>query len=149
MVWRKEIQCCLDYYRLHVRVCNYLYFCYSQRVRPTIHDVITSKIKSYAREASKSNIDKVAKRTASDLSHSHGAVTRYQLPKQKKKNEASTLATQLVASPISPVMAPTGDAQHAASQLLGSIFECLVGILGKRSAQFLALSKLNPVIMYV
>ncbi|XP_044445679.1 exocyst complex component SEC8 [Triticum aestivum] len=26
-------------------------------------------------------------------------------------------------------MAPTGDAQHAASQLLGSIFECLVGIL--------------------
>uniref|UniRef100_N1R0S2 Exocyst complex component Sec8 n=1 Tax=Aegilops tauschii TaxID=37682 RepID=N1R0S2_AEGTA len=101
----------------------------SQRVRPTIHDVITSKIKSYAREASKSNIDKVAKRTASDLSHSHGAVTCYQLPKQKKKNEASTLATQLVASPISPVMAPTGDAQHAASQLLGSIFECLVGIL--------------------
>ncbi|XP_020178218.3 exocyst complex component SEC8 [Aegilops tauschii subsp. strangulata] len=100
-----------------------------QRVRPTIHDVITSKIKSYAREASKSNIDKVAKRTASDLSHSHGAVTCYQLPKQKKKNEASTLATQLVASPISPVMAPTGDAQHAASQLLGSIFECLVGIL--------------------
>ncbi|KAF7095788.1 hypothetical protein CFC21_097874 [Triticum aestivum] len=100
-----------------------------QRVRPTIHDVITSKIKSYAREASKSNIDKVAKRTASDVSHSHGAVTRYQLPKQKKKNEASTLATQLVASPISPVMAPTGDAQHAASQLLGSIFECLVGIL--------------------
>ncbi|VAI75148.1 unnamed protein product [Triticum turgidum subsp. durum] len=101
----------------------------NQRVRPTIHDVITSKIKSYAREASKSNIDKVAKRTASDVSHSHGAVTRYQLPKQKKKNEASTLATQLVASPISPVMAPTGDAQHAASQLLGSIFECLVGIL--------------------
>lgn len=135
--------------RLHVGVCNYLYFCYSQRVRPTIHDVITSNIKSYAREASKSNIDKVAKRTASDVSHSHGAVTRYQLPKQKKKNEASTLATQLVASPISPVMAPTGDAQHAASQLLGSIFECLVGILGKRSAQFVALSKLNPVIMYV
>lgn len=100
-----------------------------QRVRPTIHDVITSKIKSYAREPSKSNIDKVAKRTASVVSHSHGAVTRYQLPKQKKKNEASTLATQLVASPISPAMAPTGDAQHAASQLLGSIFECLVGIL--------------------
>lgn len=99
-----------------------------QRVRPTIHDVITSKIKAYAGEASKSNIDKVVNRTTSDVSNSHGPVARYQ-PKQKTKNTASVMATQLVASPISPAMAPTGDAQRAASQLLGSIFECLVDIL--------------------
>lgn len=106
----------------------------SQRVRPTIHDVITSKIKAYTGEASKCNIDKIARKTTSDVSHSHGPVTLYQLSKQKTKNGALAVATQLVASPISPAMAPTGDAQRAASQLLGSIFECLVDILGKCSA---------------
>jgi exocyst complex component 4 len=89
-----------------------------QRVRPTIHDVITSKIKAYTGEASKSNIDKIAR-----------PVTLYQLSKHKTKNGALAVATQLVSSPISPAMAPTGDAQWAASQLLGSIFECLVDIL--------------------
>ncbi|XP_047075512.1 exocyst complex component SEC8 isoform X2 [Lolium rigidum] len=100
-----------------------------QRVRPTIHDVITSKIKSYTGEASKSNIDKIGRETTSDVSHSHGPGTLYQLSKQKTKNGALAVATQLVCSPISPAMAPTGDAQQAASKLLGSIFECLVDIL--------------------
>jgi exocyst complex component 4 len=100
-----------------------------QRVRPTIHDVITSKIKSYTGEVSKSNIDKIGRETTSDVSHSHGPGTLYQLSKQKTKNGALAVATQLVCSPISPAMAPTGDAQQAASKLLGSIFECLVDIL--------------------
>ncbi|CAM0911352.1 unnamed protein product [Alopecurus aequalis] len=100
-----------------------------QRVRPTIHDVISSKIKAYTGEASKSSIDKIARKRTSDVSYSHGPVTLYQLSKQKTKNGALAMATQLVASPISPAMAPTGDAQCAASQLLGSIFECLVDIL--------------------
>ncbi|KAL6593296.1 hypothetical protein ACP70R_049049 [Stipagrostis hirtigluma subsp. patula] len=101
----------------------------SQRVRPTIHDVITSKIKNYCEEASKSSIDKSAQRTTSDASNLGGSIPRYQLLKQKTKNGASIMAGQLVVSPISPAMAPTGDAQRAASQLLGSIFECLVDIL--------------------
>ncbi|KAL6644216.1 hypothetical protein ACP70R_015824 [Stipagrostis hirtigluma subsp. patula] len=100
-----------------------------QRVRPTIHDVITSKIKNYCEEASKSSIDKSAQRTTSDASNLGGSIPRYQLLKQKTKNGASIMAGQLVVSPISPAMAPTGDAQRAASQLLGSIFECLVDIL--------------------
>ncbi|KAM0905384.1 hypothetical protein ACQ4PT_017410 [Festuca glaucescens] len=100
-----------------------------QRVRLTIHDVITSKIKAYTGEASKSNIDKIERETTSDVSHSHGPGTLYQLSKQKTKNGALAVATQLVCSPISPAMAPTGDAQWAASKLLGSIFECLVDIL--------------------
>ena len=51
--------------------------------------------------------------------------------KQKTKSGASVMAAQLVVSPISPAMAPTGDAQRAATQLLKSIFECLVEILGR------------------
>ncbi|KAJ1258183.1 hypothetical protein BS78_10G055500 [Paspalum vaginatum] len=99
-----------------------------QRVRPTIHDVITSKIKAYSEEDSKSSIDKAAKRT-SDVSHSNGPIPRFQMLKQKTKDGASLMAAQLIVSPISPAMAPTGDAQRAASQLLRSIFECLVDIL--------------------
>ncbi|KAF8675574.1 hypothetical protein HU200_047643 [Digitaria exilis] len=99
-----------------------------QRVRPTIHDVITSKIKAYSEEAAKSSTDKHAKRT-SDLSYSDGPIPRFQMLKQKTKNGASVMSAQLVVSPISPAMAPTGDAQRAASQLLRSIFECLLDIL--------------------
>jgi len=101
----------------------------SQRVRPTIHDVITSKIKAYTEEASKSSTDKAAKRN-SDGSHSDGPNPRFQMLKQKTKNGASVMAAQLVVSPISPAMAPAGDAQRAAGQLLRSIFECLLDILG-------------------
>ncbi|KAG8047011.1 hypothetical protein GUJ93_ZPchr0008g12671 [Zizania palustris] len=99
-----------------------------QRVRPTVHDVITSKIRAYSGEASKSNIDKAAKGT-SDVSHLNGHVPRYHLLKQKAENGVSLRTSQLVVSPIFPAMAPTGDAQRAVSQLLGAIFECLVDIL--------------------
>ncbi|KAG2578127.1 hypothetical protein PVAP13_6NG187000 [Panicum virgatum] len=99
-----------------------------QRVRPTIHDVITSKIKAYTEEASKSSTEKAAKRN-SDGSHSDGPNPRFQMLKQKTKNGASVMAAQLVVSPISPAMAPAGDAQRAAGQLLRSIFECLLDIL--------------------
>ncbi|KAL5229599.1 hypothetical protein ABZP36_028375 [Zizania latifolia] len=99
-----------------------------QRVRPTIHDVITSKIRACSEEASKSNIDKAAK-GISDVPHSNGHVPRYQLFKQKTKNGVSLMASQLVVSPISRAMAPSGDAQCAASQLLDAIFECLTDIL--------------------
>ncbi|GJN40169.1 hypothetical protein PR202_gb29348 [Eleusine coracana subsp. coracana] len=108
-----------------------------QRVRSTIHDVITSKIKSYDEEGSKSTIDKDAKRKSNVL-HLDGSI-RYQLHKQKAKNGASLLASQLVISPILPAMAPTGDSQCAVSQLLGSIFECLLDILGRYC--FLGLSE--------
>uniref|UniRef100_A0A0E0LTL8 Exocyst complex component Sec8 n=1 Tax=Oryza punctata TaxID=4537 RepID=A0A0E0LTL8_ORYPU len=107
---------------------KYLRTLVHQRVRPTIHDVITTKIRAYSEETSKSNINKAAKET-SDVSHSNGGVARYQLLKQKMKNGATLMASQLVVSPISPAMAPTGDAQCAASQLLSAIFECLVDIL--------------------
>jgi exocyst complex component 4 len=99
-------------------------------VRPTIHDIITSKIKAYSEDSSEYSIDKAIKRT-SNVSHSDGSTPGYQFHKQKMKNSASLLAPQLVVSPISPAMAPTGGSQRAASQLLGSIFECLVHILGR------------------
>uniref|UniRef100_A0A0E0EK63 Exocyst complex component Sec8 n=1 Tax=Oryza meridionalis TaxID=40149 RepID=A0A0E0EK63_9ORYZ len=85
-------------------------------------------IRAYSEETSKSSINKAANESC-DVSHSNGRVARYQLLKQKTKNGASLMASQLVVSPISPAMAPTGDAQCAASQLLSAIFECLVDIL--------------------
>uniref|UniRef100_A0A0E0ATV8 Exocyst complex component Sec8 n=1 Tax=Oryza glumipatula TaxID=40148 RepID=A0A0E0ATV8_9ORYZ len=85
-------------------------------------------IRAYSEETSKSNVNKAANEN-SDVSHSNGRAARYQLLKQKTKNGASLMASQLVVSPISPAMAPTGDAQCAASQLLSAIFECLVDIL--------------------
>ncbi|ONM60844.1 Exocyst complex component SEC8 [Zea mays] len=98
-----------------------------QRVRPTIHDVITSKIKACSEDASKSSMGKAAK--TNDVLHSNGPTPRFQMFTQKTKSGASVMAAQLVVSPISPTMAPTGDAQRAATQLLRSIFECLVEIL--------------------
>ncbi|PWZ13689.1 Exocyst complex component SEC8 [Zea mays] len=64
-----------------------------------------------------------------DVLHSNGPTPRFQMFTQKTKSGASVMAAQLVVSPISPTMAPTGDAQRAATQLLRSIFECLVEIL--------------------
>jgi exocyst complex component 4 len=66
-----------------------------------------------------------------DVLHSNGPTPRFQMFTQKTKSGASVMAAQLVVSPISPTMAPTGDAQRAATQLLRSIFECLVEILGR------------------
>lgn len=66
-----------------------------------------------------------------DVLHSNGPIPQFQMLKQKTKSGASVMAAQLVVSPISPAMAPTGDAQRAATQLLKSIFECLVEILGR------------------
>ncbi|ONM60850.1 Exocyst complex component SEC8 [Zea mays] len=109
---------------------SYLFFNFlteDQRVRPTIHDVITSKIKACSEDASKSSMGKAAK--TNDVLHSNGPTPRFQMFTQKTKSGASVMAAQLVVSPISPTMAPTGDAQRAATQLLRSIFECLVEIL--------------------
>lgn len=134
--------CCFDSYFNFQVVFNQQPFHDSQRVRPTIHDVITSKIKAYSEDAAKSSTDKHAKRT-SDVSHSDGPIPRFQTLKQNTKNGASVMSAQLVVSPISPAMAPTGDAQRAASQLLRSIFECLLDILGRCYVSFSLISYKN------
>ncbi|OAY69353.1 Exocyst complex component SEC8 [Ananas comosus] len=102
----------------------------TQRLRPTIHDIITSKIKAYSEQSSsRSRIGQASKTNNSDLYYSKGLLESYQLSKQKAKNGTSFLGTQLAISPISPAMTPMGTAQCAASELLSSVLESIVLIL--------------------
>ncbi|XP_020700999.1 exocyst complex component SEC8 isoform X1 [Dendrobium catenatum] len=100
-----------------------------QRLRPTIHKIITSKIKAYAaRTSSRSCVDPPGKTALSDL-FSKGTFGSYHIVKQKVKNGTTLLGTQLVAGPVSPTMTPVGTAQSAASELLSSIFDSITRIL--------------------
>ncbi|KAF9674910.1 hypothetical protein SADUNF_Sadunf10G0176500 [Salix dunnii] len=94
-----------------------------QRLRPTIHDTITSKIKSHSELAnsSRSTFDQSAQTRG--LHFVKGQLESYQLPKQKRQN-----GTLLAVSPVSPVMAPSGKAQAAAKELLDSILDTVVRI---------------------
>ncbi|MBA0872091.1 hypothetical protein Goshw_006548, partial [Gossypium schwendimanii] len=102
----------------------------SQRLRPTIHDIITSKIKAHAELAnsSRSGNDKATRIGNSSLHSINGQLGSYQLPKQKRQNGMSLAGTLLAVSPVSLVMAPTGKAQAAAKELLDSILESVVRI---------------------
>ena len=98
----------------------------SQRLRPTIHDTITSKIKSHSElvNSSRSAFDQSAQTRG--LHFVKGQLESYQLPKQKRQN-----GTLLAVSPVSPVMAPSGKAQAAAKELLDSILDTVVRIFGR------------------
>ncbi|KAJ6983418.1 exocyst complex component SEC8 isoform X2 [Populus alba x Populus x berolinensis] len=94
-----------------------------QRLRPTIHDIITSKIKSHSElvNSSRSSINQSAQTRG--LHFVKGQLESYKLPKQKRQN-----GTLLAVSPVSPVMAPTGKAQAAAKELLDSILDTVIRI---------------------
>ncbi|KAF2325717.1 hypothetical protein GH714_033971 [Hevea brasiliensis] len=101
-----------------------------QRLRPTIHDIITSKIKAHAElvNSSKSGTCQAAQTATTGLHFLKGQLESYQLPKQKLQNGISVAATLLSVSPVSPVMAPAGKAQAAAKDLLDSILDTVVRI---------------------
>ncbi|XP_022765454.1 exocyst complex component SEC8-like [Durio zibethinus] len=101
-----------------------------QRLRPTIHEIITSKIKAHAEfiNSSRSGIDKATRTGTSNLHFIKGQLESYQLPKQKRQNGIALAGTLLAVSPVSPVMAPTGKAQAAAKELLDSILDSVVRI---------------------
>ncbi|XP_050387688.1 exocyst complex component SEC8 [Argentina anserina] len=101
-----------------------------QRLRPTLHDIITSKIKSHAElvNSSRSGIGQAARTAASGLHSMKGQLESYQLPKQKRQNGISLAGTLLAASPVSAVMAPAGKAQAVARDLLNSILDAVVRI---------------------
>ncbi|RXI07512.1 hypothetical protein DVH24_005285 [Malus domestica] len=100
-----------------------------QRLRPTIHEIITSKIKAHAELAnsSRSSIGQ-ASRTTAGLHFMKGQLQSYQLPKQKRQNGISLSGTLLAVSPVSSVMAPAGKAQAVAKELLDSILDAVVRI---------------------
>lgn len=105
----------------------------SQRLRPTIHEIITSKIKAHAEllNSSRSSIGQGSRAGTGDLHFIKGQLESYQLPKQKRKNGISIAGTLLAVSPVSPLMAPGGKAQVAAKELLDSILDAVVRIFGE------------------
>lgn len=100
-----------------------------QRLRPTIHEIITSKIKAYAaKTSSRACFDQPEKKAVFD-NLSKGTFGSYHMLKQKIKNGTTLLGTQLVVGPVSPTMTPIGAAQSAASELLSSILDSTIRIL--------------------
>ncbi|XP_027111493.2 exocyst complex component SEC8 [Coffea arabica] len=102
-----------------------------QRLRPTIHDIITTKIKSQAERSNSSRpgIGQAAQTGLTGLHYLKGQLESYQLLKQKKHQNGISLAGALLAvSPVSSVMSPSGTAQASAKELLDSILETVVRI---------------------
>ncbi|KAK0592967.1 hypothetical protein LWI29_028348 [Acer saccharum] len=101
-----------------------------QRLRPTIHEIITAKIKAHAEHinSSRSTIGQAAQNGVTTIHFMKGYLESYQLPKQKRQNGVSLVGTLLAASPVSPVMAPKGKAQAAAKELLDSVLDSVVRI---------------------
>ncbi|KAM1672754.1 hypothetical protein ACFX11_041209 [Malus domestica] len=101
-----------------------------QRLRPTIHEIITSKIKAHAEllNSSRSGIGQASRTATAGLHFMKGQLQSYQLPKQKRQNGISLSGTLLAVSPVSPVMAPAGKAQAAAKELLDSVLDAVVRI---------------------
>ncbi|KAL9402704.1 hypothetical protein Peur_006553 [Populus x canadensis] len=99
-----------------------------QRLRPTIHDIITSKIKAHSELVNSSRSSNDQNAQARGLHSVKGQLESYQLSKQKCQNGMSLSRTLLAVSPVSPVMAPTGKAQAAAKELLDSILDIVVQI---------------------
>ncbi|KAM2483664.1 hypothetical protein ACFX1W_041273 [Malus domestica] len=101
-----------------------------QRLRPTIHEIITSKIKAHAEllNSSRSGIGQASRTATAGLHFMKGQLQSYQLPKQKRQNGISLSGTLLAVSPVSPVMAPEGKAQAAAKELLDSVLDAVVRI---------------------
>ncbi|MBA0749922.1 hypothetical protein Gogos_003795, partial [Gossypium gossypioides] len=100
-----------------------------QRLRPTVHGIITSRIKAHS-EFINSSVDKATRTDATSLHLMKGQLESYQLSKQKRQNGMSLAGNLLAVSPVSPVMAPTGKAQAAAKELLNSILDSVVRIFG-------------------
>ncbi|XP_024025948.1 exocyst complex component SEC8 [Morus notabilis] len=101
-----------------------------QRLRPTIHETITSKIKAHAElvNSSRYGVGQAAQTATPGLHFMKGQLESYQFPKQKRQNGMSLAGTLLAVSPVSPVMAPLGKAQAAAKELLDSILDTVAHI---------------------
>ncbi|CAH8356409.1 unnamed protein product [Eruca vesicaria subsp. sativa] len=101
-----------------------------QKLRPTIHEIIISKIKSHmeTRNLSKSVCSQGDRTVAAGLHFIKGQSEAYILSKEKPQNGISNSGTHLAVSPVSPLMVPGGKAQAAAKDLLDSILDTIVKI---------------------
>uniref|UniRef100_A0A1J3K0U4 Exocyst complex component Sec8 n=1 Tax=Noccaea caerulescens TaxID=107243 RepID=A0A1J3K0U4_NOCCA len=100
-----------------------------QKLRPTIHEIIISKIKVHMETT---NLSKSAcsqgDRNAAGLHLIKGQSEAYRLSKEKPQNGILNSGIHLAVSPVSPLMAPGGKAQTAAKELLDSILDTIVKI---------------------
>ncbi|XP_012834771.1 PREDICTED: exocyst complex component SEC8 [Erythranthe guttata] len=98
-----------------------------QRLRPTIHELITTKIKAQAGRVNgpRSRLGHAALPTVTGFNYLKGRLDR-QLPNQKGQNGVSVSGALLAASPVSHVMSPAGTAQIAAKELLDCILDSVV-----------------------
>ncbi|KAJ0771234.1 putative Sec8 exocyst complex component specific domain, exocyst complex component Sec8/EXOC4 [Helianthus annuus] len=96
-----------------------------QRLRPTIHEIITSKIKSQAEyvNSSRPGVGHAARTATIGLEYVKG-----HLHKEQHKNGTSLVGSLMAVSPVTPVMAPMGAAQCAAKELLDLILDTVVRI---------------------
>ncbi|KAK3043590.1 hypothetical protein RJ639_001652 [Escallonia herrerae] len=108
----------------------------NQRLRPTVHEIITTKIRAHADYVNtlRPGIGQATRTATTGLHFLKGQLESYQLPKQRRVNGISMSGTQLAVSPVSPVMAPMGTAQAAARELLHSILDTVVRIFGQMQA---------------
>ncbi|KAL0838022.1 hypothetical protein Bca101_089912 [Brassica carinata] len=101
-----------------------------QKLRPTIHEIIISKIKAHmeTRNLSKFACSQGDQTVAAGLHFVKGQPEAYRLSKEKSQNGISNSGTHLAVSPVSPLMVPGGKAQAAAKDLLDSILDTIVKI---------------------
>ncbi|XP_048632318.1 exocyst complex component SEC8 [Brassica napus] len=101
-----------------------------QKLRPTIHEIIISKIKAHmeTRNVSKSGSNQGDRTGAVGLHIIKGQSEAYRLSKDKPQNGMPNSGSHLAMSPVSPLMAPGGKAQAAAKDLLDSILDTIVKI---------------------
>lgn len=104
---------------------------HSQRLRSTIHDIITAKIKAQAGRASgpRSGLGHTASPTITGLHYLKGQLEHH-LAKHKRQNGVSPTGA-LAVSPVSHLMSPSGTAQISARELLDSILDTVVRIFGR------------------
>ncbi|XP_068645961.1 exocyst complex component SEC8 isoform X2 [Aristolochia californica] len=103
-----------------------------QKLRPTIREVITSKIKAHAAalNSSRPSIGQSARTSpTASLQYSKGLLENYQVLKKKHQSGPSLAGQLLAVSPVSPTMAPTGSAQAAASELLTGTLDTIIRVL--------------------
>ncbi|KAG9441780.1 hypothetical protein H6P81_017634 [Aristolochia fimbriata] len=103
-----------------------------QKLRPTIREVITSKIKAHAAvlNSSRPSIGQTARTSpAASLQYSKGLLESYQVLKKKHQSGPSLAGQLLPVSPVSPMMAPTGSAQVSVSELLIATLDTILRVL--------------------
>ncbi|KAL9261525.1 Exocyst complex component SEC8-like protein, partial [Drosera capensis] len=118
---------------LHVKYLHTMVECLcklGKRLRPTIHEIITSEIKTHAKLVSLANpVNVHANSVATTLHFFKGQLENYHLSKYKNQNGTAISGATLAVSPVKPVMGPMGTAQSAAKELLSSILDTVVRVL--------------------